>query len=73
MLRATQILYQHVSCLHTAKVENALQACLANRTMAQLDLVIGCDTTPHTFEMRLPQQAFSMLCSLCYLQEQVGF
>ena len=38
----------------------------------QLDLVIGGDTTLHTFEMRLPQQAFSMLCSLCYLQEHVS-
>ena len=41
-----------------------------SRTMVQLDSVIG-DVTPHTFDMRLPQQAFSMLCSLSHLQEQV--
>lgn len=45
-----------------------LQYC-TKTTMVQLDSVIG-DATPHTFDMRLPQPAFSMLCSLCYLQEQ---
>ena len=37
----------------------------------QLDAVIS-DVIPQSFNMRLPQQAFSMLCSLSHLQEQAS-
>ncbi|XP_065909402.1 calcium-dependent secretion activator 2-like isoform X2 [Dysidea avara] len=39
-----------------------------NMTLVHLRSVIS--EVPQTYDMKLPQQAFSMLCSLCHLQQQ---